>query len=182
MVLKKAASLHCSQTDALDSLQQRKRYLKMQYPIHREDEKSEYATHNLGYALSVVLIENLISDNMKCVDDAVCAECFDLLKTFHTVQEKIQTTADNDIIYDVSIAIENIIIYMKYLLRDAQQRKAKKGVLENLDYGSVFWLRDFAQKILPYQFREGQKQYSGKKGKSLHVDVMLLKENMTVKK
>ena len=28
--------------------------------------------------------------------------------------KKIQTTADNDIIYDVSIAIENIITYMKH--------------------------------------------------------------------
>ena len=40
---------------------------------------------------------------MKWVNDAVCVECFDLLKTIQTVQEKIQTTADNDIIYYVSI-------------------------------------------------------------------------------
>ena len=71
---------------------------------------------------------------------------------------------------------------MKHQLRDAQQRKVKKAVLENLNNGSVFWLRDFAQKILPCQFREGQKQYFGKKGISLHVDVMLLKEKMIVKK
>ena len=71
---------------------------------------------------------------------------------------------------------------MKHQLRDAQQRKAKKAVLENLNNGSVFWLRDFAQKILPCQFREGQKQYFGKKGINLHVDVMLFKEKMIVKK
>ena len=52
---------------------------------------------------------------------------------------------------------------MKHQLRDAQQRKAKKAVLENPEEGSVFWLRDFAQKILPCQFRVGQKQYFGKK-------------------
>ena len=99
MVLKKAASLHCNQRDVLDSLEQGKRYLKMQYLIQCDGEKSEYATHNPGYVTN----ENLISDNMKCVNDAVCVECFDLLKTIQTVQEKIQTTADNDIIYDVSI-------------------------------------------------------------------------------
>ena len=119
---------------------------------------------------------------MKCVSDAVCGECFDLLKTIQTVQEKIQATVDNNIIYDVSIAMENITAYMKHQLRDAQQRKAKKAVLENLDDRLVFWLRDFAQKILPFQFREGQKQYFGKKGISLHVGIMLLKEEMIVKK
>ena len=149
----------------------------MEYPIHYEEEKSEYATHNLGYALSGVTNKNLISDSMKCVNYAVCVECFHLLKTIQIVEEKIQTTADNDI-YDASIVIENIITYMKHQLRDAQQRKAKKAVLENLENGSVFWLRDFAQKILPCQFREGQKQYFEKKGISLHVDVMLLKEKM----
>ena len=48
---------------------------------------------------------------MKCVNGAVCAECLDLLKT---VQEKIQTTADNDIIYNESITIENNMTYMKH--------------------------------------------------------------------
>ena len=160
----------------------RKKISKMQYPIHCEDEKSEYATHNLGYALSHVTNRNLIMGNMKCVNDGVCVECFDLLKTIQTVLEKIQTTADNDIIHDVSIAIENIITYNKHQLWDAQQRKAKKAVLENLDNGPVFWLRDFTQKILPCQFWEGQKQYFGKKGISLYVDVMLVKEKMIVKK
>ena len=51
---------------------------------------------------------------------------------------------------------------MRHQLRDAQQRKVKEAVLENLDYGSTFWLRDFAQKILPCRFWEGQKQYFGK--------------------
>ena len=83
-------------------------------------------------------------------------KCFDLLKTIQTALEKIQTTADNNIIYDVSIATENIIIYMKHQLRNAQQRKAKKAIFANLDNGSVFWLRDFARKILPCQFREVQ--------------------------
>ena len=69
---------------------------------------------------------------------------------------------------------------MKHQLRDAQKRKAKKAVLEYLHNGSVFWLRYFVQKTLPYQFRQGQNQYFGKKGISLHVHVMLLKEKLIV--
>ena len=88
MVLRKA--LHCNQKNVLDSLERGKTYLKMLYPIHCEDEKSEYATHNPGYALSDVTSENLISDNMKCLNDAVCVECFDFIKTIQTVQEKFK--------------------------------------------------------------------------------------------
>ena len=47
------------------------------------------------------------------------------LKLFKTVQEKIQTTADNDIIYNESRTIENNITYMKHRLRDAQSELNK---------------------------------------------------------
>ena len=38
---------------------------------------------------------------------------------------------------------------------------------------SCLWLRDWAQKVLPQSFREAQKDYFGKKGMSLHIDVFL---------
>ena len=41
------------------------------------------------------------------------------------MQEKIQTTADNDIIYNESRTIENNITYMKHRLRDAQSELNK---------------------------------------------------------
>ena len=84
MVLKKATSLHCNQTRCFRFFITRKKISKNAIP----DEKSEYATHNPGYALSDLTNETLISDNMKCVNDAVCVECFDLLKTIETVHEK----------------------------------------------------------------------------------------------
>ena len=84
MVLKKATSLHCNQTRCFRFFITRKKISENAIP----DEKSEYATHNPGYALSDLTNEILISDNMKCVNDAVCVECFDLLKTIETVHEK----------------------------------------------------------------------------------------------
>ena len=35
--------------------------------------------------------------------------------------------------------------------------------------------KDFAQKVIPFDYREGQREYFGKKGMSLHVDVFFRK-------
>ena len=71
---------------------------------------------------------------------------------------------------------------MKYQVRDAQQKKAKSDVFNDLDKSSAFWLRDFAQKVLPVKFREGQREYFGKRGISLHVDVFFVKKDSQVGK
>ena len=49
---------------------------------------------------------------------------------------------------------KNIIDYLKHLIRDAQQKKAKKYVFANLKENTAFWLRDFCQKVLPVKFQE----------------------------
>ena len=41
-----------------------------------------------------------------------------------------------------------------------------------LDEETVFRLKDYCQKVLPSKFRKGQKEYFGKKGMILHVDVI----------
>ena len=45
--------------------------------------------------------------------------------------------------------------------------------LDNMEY--AFWLKDWAQKVLPFTFREKQSDYFGKKGMSVHVDVFFKK-------
>ena len=45
-----------------------------------------------------------------------------------------------------------------------------------------FGLNDFYQKVLPISFREGQKIYLGKKGMSLHVDILFFEERRSIDK
>ena len=54
--------------------------------------------------------------------------------------------------------------------------------IELLDTKTGFWLKDFCRKILPAQFREGQKEYFGKKDMKLHVDVFFHKVNGRLRK
>ena len=46
----------------------------------------------------------------------------------------------------------------------------------------AFWLKDFIQKVLPIKLKEGQKEYFGKKGMSLHIDVFFAKQNGNIRK
>ena len=62
---------------------------------------------------------------------------------------------------------------MAHILKGAQQEKAKTLAINQLSRTKGFWLSDWAQRILPIRYREGQKEYFGKKGMSLHIDVLL---------
>ena len=86
---------------------------------------------------------------------------------------KNESTEDDT--HDVTFSINSIIEYMKHQIRDYQQRKAKAFCFDNLKEDTAFWLKDFAQKVLPMRYREGQREYFGKKGMSLHIDVIFRK-------
>ena len=43
---------------------------------------------------------------------------------------------------------------------------------------TCFWFKNFNQKILPMKYRERHREYFGRKGMSLHVDVFFLKKNI----
>ena len=103
---------------------------------------------------------------------------FELFKRFQKIQEHLSTNplANSETIYDVDNAIKDIIDYMKHLMRDAQQ-KAKTYCFDRLEDDSAIWLKNVCQKILPVRFREGQKEYFGKKEMSLHAHIFLTKSS-----
>ena len=71
----------------------------------------------------------------------MCLECLSLITTLQTIENQIKSTVNNrDVIYDVNNAIKCTIEYMKYQVGDAQQKKAKSDVFNDLDESSAFWL------------------------------------------
>ena len=161
--------------DLSNALERRKRYLKTRYPVHCAED-SKVASHSVAFALSDVKVEQLqVPTN---ISNHACKECLDLCVTLQSVEDlACQFSASEDILYDIKISINNIQEYIKHLMRDVQQKKAKAAVFDKLSEQCALWLKDFGQKILPVKFREGQKEYFGKKGMSLHVDVFFLKKN-----
>lgn len=153
--------------DLVSALERGKRYIKTTYPTHCSED-SDIASHNINFALSDPKKNELQAEHEN--PDEVCEDCFQLCKSMSDVRKLAEKfEADEDIMYDINVAIKSVQEYICHILRDVQQRKAKEWCMENLDDETAFWLKDFCQKILPTQFREGQQNYFGKKGMSLHV-------------
>ena len=158
------------------SLERSKRYMKTRYQVHCNGLDDSIASHCANFSLSDS--SNKYLQGQFNLSDEICADCYELCETLENVQELAKSnSADADTFYDIDIAIRDIYEYIKHLMRDAQQKKAKIDAFKMLDNETGFWLKDFCQKILPAKFREGQKEYFGKKGMSLHVDIFFLKKD-----
>ena len=98
------------------------------------------------------------------------------------IKDVVKEKGNPDENYDINVGIENIIKYMKHIMWDSQEQKAKKSSLGELDENTAFCLKDFCQKVIPTKFREGQKDYFDNKGMILYVDVFFIKDGPKLKK
>ena len=91
-------------------------------------------------------------------------------------------TGNADLIYDVDLSVKSIIEYIKHQIRDEQQKQAKIYCSEQISDTPGFWLHDYSQKVLPRSYREGQKSCFGKKGMSMHIDILYTKPQINLLK
>ena len=74
-----------------------------------------------------------------------------LIEAIYKIQSIINYNENFDVC-DCNIAIKDIIEYIKHLVRDVQQSKAKSYAFDKVDKNSAFWLCDFSQKIIPIKY------------------------------
>ena len=72
-------------------------------------------------------------------------------------------------------AIPDINGWKAHIFRAAHQDTAKSAVIENLANNKVLNIMDWAMKFLPIGYRETQRNWIGKKGKSWRVFVAVKK-------
>ena len=76
-----------------------------------------------------------------------------------------------EIVYDVDTALPKLDEWKAHILRADHQVSAKSDIIDNLSTRQVLLIMDWAMKFLPVSFRETQRDWFGKKGKSWHVTV-----------
>ena len=67
-------------------------------------------------------------------------------------------------------------------MHGVQQKKAKEFSFSKISETVAFWLKDFSKKALLIAFGDGQREYFGKKGMSLHIDFFFTKQNGKIRK
>jgi len=74
-----------------------------------------------------------------------------------------------EIMHDVDTAFPKLDEWKAHILRAAHQDSAKRHIFDNLSTRQVLLIMDWAMKFLPASFRETQRDWFGKKGRSWHV-------------
>ena len=69
------------------------------------------------------------------------------------MQFKILVT---DLLHDASLAVNDIISFIKHIMRDAQQKKAKSESFSLLNDESCFWLKDNLRKYCHLNFKKAK--------------------------
>ena len=110
--------------DIAASLEKSMQYLKLHYQ-NKCDATSKIASHNALHALSDP--DNLNLQHSYTLNDEVnCKDSYDLCHSIDSLSEiAIECKADEDTMFELETAKKNIIDYLKHLIRDAQQKKAK---------------------------------------------------------
>lgn len=80
-----------------------------------------------------------------------------------------------EIEHDVNTSAPKLDEWKAHILRAAHQDNAKRDIIDHLKLDQVFLIMDWAMKFLPTSFRETQRDWFGKKGKSWHVTVAVTK-------
>jgi hypothetical protein len=173
--------LYSTDKSLAQKIHKSKVYLKLGYSIH-----CDMDSHCKSHCIAFALFDKSDPDfQVNCDHDhhEKCREC-EVIFSMLSEMELLATSKNEEILYDFSIHKNSVIEYMCHNLRGKQQNKAKNDALLYVSEhsGSALWIRDWSQKVIPQKYREGQKEYFGKKGMSLHVDVFILNEGGVIKK
>ena len=113
---------------------------------------------NLRYFLRLL---HIFFSSLECI--ALC-NLFDQFEILLAQEEDEEKSAE--LKYDFDLARDSIIEMFRHRMRTVQQDACKSHVMSSMNKTTAFETIDWAQKILPQIFREGQTAYFGKKGMS----------------
>ncbi|GBM65883.1 hypothetical protein AVEN_49928-1 [Araneus ventricosus] len=163
-------------------------YLKLGHKLHCSSDSCQgIASHCPLFAISD---KNDVDFRQICEyyndHSLICPECMDIFELLHFIKQKVLRIENEDfqieLLYDLQCIHNSLLNWMKHTIRDVQQTNAKIFAVSKLTSKTALWIKDWAQKIIPIKFRESQREYFGKKGMSLHIDVLLFKSDDTLQK
>ncbi|CAC5418232.1 unnamed protein product [Mytilus coruscus] len=113
-----------------------------------------------------------------------CEKCLMVESCLDMIHEKINqieipTTILEEMNFEMEMAEKNLMEWKKHLLRTVHQESARRNILKSLTSKQALVIMDWIMKFLPFQYRETQSEFFGKKGFSWHISCVIYssKEN-----
>ncbi len=162
--------------DMLQLVHLSRNYLKFEYQQNINEDQTNCATHCRLFALNHPTDKNFQADCGHKIHSMSCDKCNTLLGLLRQMEILVAnvppSTNKDEIISDLSTAKADIMAWMFHVIRGVQQDKSKKFTMSQVNSKTGVLLSDWAMKILPQLHREKMDNWFGKKGISLHVDVL----------
>lgn len=146
-------------------------YQKIRHLGHCCD-NADCVTHCTTFGLSDSVCTEHRSD-CAVAHTSHCVDCMNVICTLDEISQNIGKIADKDsqleTLFDFDNASEHVIEWSRHNLRAARQDMEKKRIIAQMKDDEAFGTFDWAQKVLPQEYREAQRQYFGKTGMSVFV-------------
>jgi hypothetical protein len=159
--------------DAINRLNEAKRYLKTDYRLHIK-KASRVPDHCIAFALSDP--KNLaFKESMAHEHDLRCDRCEALNNVLEDIRNQIDETnfvsdfAKQETLYDYGNAVHDILEMKKHIMRTLRQDQARAETLAMLEQNAVYITLDWAMKFIPMSGTEAQSDWFGKRGISWHI-------------
>jgi hypothetical protein len=156
-------------------------YLKVEHRQHVAQDDSACATHCRIFALSQPMDRHFKATCNHLTHSMSCVRCNSLLALLRCVEDLVnnmkRSNVKDESQFDFTNAKADILSWMFHNIRSVQQDRSKQYVMAQLDTNSGLLLSDWAMKVLPQAHREKMDAWFGKRGISLHVDVLFYKDS-----
>ena len=162
--------------DLTDLLHIVNQFLKYEYKSHL-NQLDSCGDHCTTFALSDTS-NNKFASSCNHSHDVICDKCSMVSTLVDLVRKEVSmlqipSTILEEINYEIDSAESNVLDWKKHQLRTIHQDLSKKSILDNLASNQAFIIMDWAMKFLPFQFRETQSDFFGKRGISWHVSCVI---------
>ncbi|KAK3095239.1 hypothetical protein FSP39_012015 [Pinctada imbricata] len=157
-------------------------FLKFEYKMHL-CKLDGCVDHCTVFGLSDPL-EPKFSSACSHTHEITCDKCSMVESSIHIIREKMHSvfvhvpdSIQEELTHDIDVAEKDLLDWKKHIMRTLHQDKAKTEVLQSMNSDQGLIIMDWAMKYLPFQFRETQSDFFGKRGMSWHVSCLVTKSS-----
>ncbi|VDI18965.1 Hypothetical predicted protein [Mytilus galloprovincialis] len=153
-------------------------FMKFEYKTHLhkldgcEDHCTVFALSDPGDAKFATTCEH--SHETSCQKCSLVESCVPQIRIkLYDISANIPDQIVEELTYELDNSEKSLVDWKKHILRTIHQDQARTNVLKNLRADQGLVILDWAMKFLPYQFRETQSDFFGKKGISWHISCLV---------